>query len=94
MATTAGGQTTAAMTFATKVTQFHNQRFPDSQLRWGMQFGGATGVIHWTMDVPDLATLQQIFTALMGDGEYLSMIDSVGGVFVPGTVHDTMVVMM
>ena len=90
-AITAGGHAAEAMTFAGKVTQLVNDRFPQVGLRWGMQVGGTAGVVHWTMDLDDLAAVQELFSTLMADGEYLSLVDSSGGVFVPGSVHDTMV---
>lgn len=85
------GHTAEAIGFAGKVTQLVNDRFPDAGLRWGMQIGGQAGVVHWTMDVPDLGTVQEMFTALLMDGEYVSLVDSAGDAFVPGGANDTMV---
>ena len=87
----AGGHVAEAMGFAGKVTSMVNDRYPDTPLHWGMQIGGTVGVLHWTMDLPDLSGLERIFNELAVDGEYTSLVDSSGGVFVPGQTHDTIV---
>ena len=87
----AGGHSAEALGFADKVTRLVNARYSDVGLRWGMQIGGVSGVVHWTMDVEDLNTIAGMFAALMADGEYTSLIDSAGQAFVHGSVHDTMV---
>jgi hypothetical protein len=90
-AVVAGGHSAEALGFADKVTQLVNARYPDVGLRWGVQIGGASGVVHWTMDVPDLNTIGTMFSELMMDGEYTSLVDSSGSSFVHGSVHDTIV---
>ena len=90
-AVVAGGHSAEALGFAGKVTQLVNSRYPDVGLRWGLQIGGASGVVHWTMDVEDLNTVQTMFRELMVDGEYISLVDSAGDAFVHGTTQDTMV---
>lgn len=90
-AVVAGGHSAEAMGFADKITQMFNSRYPDVGLRWGVQIGGPSGVVHWTMDVPDLNTVEGMFRELMMDGEYASLVDSAGDAFVHGSVVDTMV---
>ena len=90
-AVVAGGHVAEAMGFAGKVVQLVNERYPDTPLHWGMQIGGTVGVLHWTMDLPDLASLERIFAELSMDGGYTSLVDSSGGAFVPGRTHDAIV---
>ena len=90
-AVVAGGHSAEALGFADKVTQLVNSRYQDVGLRWGVQIGGASGVVHWTMDVEDLNTVATMFRELMMDGEYTSLVDSAGAAFVHGSTHDTMV---
>jgi hypothetical protein len=90
-AVVAGGHSAEALGFADKVTQLMNSRYPDARVQWGMQIGGASGVVHWTMDVEDLNTVGTMFRELMMDGEYTSLVDSAGQAFVHGSVHDTLV---
>ena len=90
-ALTAQGQTAAAMTFAGKVTQLVNDRYPQAGVRWGMEVGGTAGTVHWSMDLPDLATVEKMFTELLSDPEYVSFVDSSGSAFVSGSIHDTIV---
>jgi hypothetical protein len=93
-AATAGGHIADVLGFAGKVTDMVNERFPDAGLRWGMQVGGPPGMVHWTMDVPDLATVESMFTALLMDGDYTALVDSSGAFFEPGSVQDTLVSML
>ena len=93
-ALTAQGQAAAAMTFAGKVTQLVNDRYPQAGLRWGMEVGGTAGTVHWSMDLPDLATVEKMFTELLSDPEYVSFIDSSGSAFVSGSTHDTIVAIL
>lgn len=86
-----GGHMAEALGFAGKVTQLVNGRYPDVGLRWGVQIGGPAGVVHWTMDVPDLGTVERIFGELTSDGEYIGLIDSAGQAFVPGGTSDSLV---
>ena len=90
-AVVAGGHIAEAMGFAGKVTHFVNGRYPDAGLQWGLQVGGTVGTLHWTMDLPDLASLDRIFRELSMDGEYTSLVDASGEVFVAGRSHDAIV---
>ena len=87
----AGGHSAEALGFAGKVTQLVNTRYPDVGLRWGVQIGGPSGVVHWTMDVEDLNTIGRMFAELMMDGEYASLVDGAGQAFVHGSASDSMV---
>lgn len=90
----AGGHSAEALGFAGKVTQLVNDHYPDAGVRWGVQIGGTTGVVHWTMDVEDLNTIGGMFRELLMDGEYTSLVDSAGDAFVHGSTHDSMVSLM
>lgn len=90
-AVVAGGHMADALGFADKVTRLVNSRYPDVGLRWGMQIGGTSGVVHWTMDLPDLGTVESMFGELTADGEYISLVDGAGQVFVPGSISDAVV---
>ena len=90
-AVVAGGHVAEATGFAGKVTALVNARYGDTPLQWGMQVGGTVGTLHWTMDLPDLATLERITAELSQDGEYTTVIDASGGLFVPGRTYDTIV---
>ena len=76
------------------MSQLVNERYPGAGLRWGMEVGGTAGTIHWFMDLPTgPGHSRQMFTGLLGDPEYLSLVDSSGAAFLPGA-RDSMVAML
>lgn len=51
---------------------------------------GQVGVVHWSMDLPDLAAMDKIHAAMMTDQGYWQLVDKAfkNGLFVDGTSHD------
>lgn len=83
-----------ATAIAARVTELLNKRFPDAGMLWGVQVGGPITTLHWTFDVPDLATVEQMMTSLLMDAEYVSLVDSAGAFFASGGGHDTIASLM
>jgi hypothetical protein len=92
--TIAAGHFADGAAFAAKATEAVNKLYPDAGIRWGVQVGGPVTTVHWTFDVPDLATVERMMTGLLTNSDYISLVDSAGAVFVPGTGQDTIVSLM
>ena len=92
--TIASGHFAEASSFAAKVNDFVNSLFPDAGMRWGIQVGGPVTALHWTLDLPDLAAVEQTMAVLLTNAEYVALVDSAGDFFVQGSGNDTIVSFM
>lgn len=78
--------------FAAKVTDHVNDNY-DITLSWGMTLFG-DGAVVWTVDYPSLAVYEQTLMKLQGDQAYWKMIADARGLFLEGSVEDTLVAIM
>ncbi len=90
-ATVAGSP--GAREFAARVTEYVNQRH-GLKVSWGAAINGAQD-LYWYADYPSLGAYEEALGKIMTDEEYWEkVLPEADGLFVPGSVHDTMVVVM
>ncbi|VVE64179.1 hypothetical protein PPN31119_01486 [Pandoraea pnomenusa] len=79
----------AALTFAAEVTAHINKRYSLNMAFGTEQFGCAN--IHWHFDAESLDKMQQVNEKLMGDREYIALLEQSQGIWAEGTMHDAVV---
>jgi hypothetical protein len=83
----------AAREFAARVTEYVNERHGLS-VSYGAEINGDAN-IYWYADYESLGADEQALGSIMGDTEYWDkVVPESEGLFVPGSVHDTMVVVI
>lgn len=81
-----------ALDWAKKAAEFVNGRFGLNQVEVGIEAYGQAGRVFWIAREESLESLAQGTLESMGDEAYLAMEAQTAGLFVPGSVHDTVVV--
>jgi hypothetical protein len=85
----APGNTRAAMTWATSITEKVNQIVSLNTSLFAQTFSPEVGTLVWSTFVPDLATLETANDKLLVDDGYVSMVDE-GAKFAQGGVDDSL----
>jgi hypothetical protein len=85
----APGNTRAAMTWATSITEKVNQIVGLNTSLFAQTFSPEVGTLVWSTFVPDLATLESANDKLLVDDSYVSMVDA-GAKFAQGSIDDTL----
>ena len=85
----APGNTRAAMTWATEVTEKVNQLTGIDVGLYAQTFSPEVGTLSWSAFVPDLSTLEAANDKLLVDDAYVSLIDA-GAKFAHGGADDTL----
>jgi hypothetical protein len=85
----APGNTRAAMTWATSITEKVNQIVGLNTSLYAQTFSPEVGTLVWSTFVPDLATLESANDKLLVDDGYVSMVDA-GAKFAEGTIDDSL----
>ena len=85
----APGNTRAAMTWATSITEKVNQIVGLNTSLFAQTFSPEVGTLVWSTFVPDLATLESANDKLLVDDGYVSMVDD-GAKFAQGGVDDSL----
>ena len=83
------GDLPAAVQFATDVTGYLNKRH-SIHLSFGIEIFGEPR-IHWYFDADSVDKMTQVHAAMLKDREYLGMLDKVKGIWVEGSLKDTVV---
>ncbi len=78
-----------AVQFATDITAYLNKRH-SLNMKFGVEMFGQS-CIHWYFESDSIDKMSQVNAALMKDREYLGMLDRVKGVWVEGSMKDTVV---
>ena len=78
------------MQFAKEVRDYINNKFPDSTLRVYIRIFGEMGKIYWVSEQKDLASLERGNMQLMADPGYRAILGKAVGLFIEGSVHDTL----
>jgi hypothetical protein len=81
-----------AIEWAKKAAQYVNGRFGLTQVEVGIEAYGNVGRVYWIGREESLETLARGALQSMADEAYLQMEAQTAGLFVPGSVHDTVVV--
>lgn len=86
------GDLPPAVQFATEVTAYLNKRH-SLNMKFGIEmFGDAC--VHWYFENESLDKMTQVNAALLKDRDYLGMLDKVKGIWVEGSLKDTIVGLM
>ena len=85
----APGNTRAAMTWATSITEKVNQIVSLNTSLFAQSYSPEVGTLVWSTFVPDLATLESANDKLLVDDGYVSMVDA-GAKFSQGGVDDSL----
>jgi hypothetical protein len=85
----APGNTQAAMTWATEITQKVNQVTGLNVGLYALTFSPEVGTLSWSTFVPDLTTLEAANDKLLVDDAYVSMLDA-GAKFALGGADDAL----
>jgi len=92
MARISDGKMLEAIQFAKEVTDYINNKYPQFPTRVYSEAFGAVGTIHWFGECKDLATLERTIQQLFADPGYLSILSKAIGLFIEGSVHDTLLI--
>ena len=80
-----------AQEWAKKVAQYVDGKFGFSNFRVGMEVYGAVGRIYWIAEQKSLESLARGLQESLADAGYLQMLIQATGLFVPGSVKDTVI---
>jgi len=79
----------AALTFAAEVTSYLNKKY-SFNVKFGFEMFGPA-IVHWYRDVESLDTMAKDNAKLLQDRDYVEMLRKAMGLFVDGTLKDTIV---
>lgn len=81
-----------ALEWAKKAAQYVNGKFGFTEVEVGIEAYGNAGRVYWIGREQSLESLAQGALESMVDEAYLQMEAQTAGLFVPGSVHDTVIV--
>ena len=84
--------TPKAMGYAMELTGWLNKKY-DVNIQVGGELFGSLKV-HWHMEMPDLATIEEFNKKIMQDSEYWAFLDKGNDFWVEGSLKDTVVSIM
>jgi hypothetical protein len=79
----------AAVQFASEVTAYVNKQH-SLNMKFGVEIFGSPSV-HWYFDGESLDKMTQVNASLLKDRDYLGMLDKVKGIWLNGSLKDTIV---
>jgi len=82
----------AAVQFATAVNSYLNKRH-SLNMKTGVELFGQAG-LYWYFDAESLDKMTQLNATLMQDRDYFQMLDKVKGLWVEGSLKDTIVTLI
>lgn len=82
----------AAVQFAAEIAAYLNKRH-SLNMKVGVELFGA-GSIHWYYDLESLDKSVQLNATLLQDREYFEMVNKARGLWVDGSLHDTIVTLV
>jgi hypothetical protein len=89
------GKLGQAIGWARDVAEYVTSQYPLVQVQAFTQRFGTVGAIYWTIDLDseDLAELDRFLNEIAQDGEYNNRIAEAAKaeLFIPGSVHDTLI---
>ncbi len=80
-----------ALEWAKKAAQYVNGKFGLTDVEVGIEVYGNVGRVFWIGRENSLESLAQGALESMGDEAYLQLEAQTAGLFVPGSVHDTVI---
>ena len=88
------GMIQQAYQFAKEITEYLNSKYTQISVQVYVEAFGAVGTIHWFVDYKDLATVERTTGQLFSDQGYLAILGKAPGLFIEGSVHDTLLMLM
>ncbi len=83
------GDLPVAIQFGTEVTAYLNKRH-SLNMKFGVEIFGRPS-LHWYFESDSVDKMTQVNAALLKDRDYLGMLEKVKGVWVEGSMKDTIV---
>jgi hypothetical protein len=80
-----------AQEWAKKAAQYVDGKFGLSNVRVGMEVYGSVGRIYWISELESLETLARGAQESLADSGYMQMLMQATGLFVAGSVKDTVI---
>jgi len=84
------GNMPEAIKFATEVRDYIKNKFPNSNLRVYLSISGNMGKIYWVHEHKSLANMETDGQQLMADPGYHAILAKAAGLFIEGSVEDTL----
>ena len=78
-----------AITWSKEITAFLNGKYSDTNVQVFTHRFGVIDTIAWQLDLDSLASLDKYQKTLNADEEYLVRVNQTAGLFMEGTVFDT-----
>jgi hypothetical protein len=88
------GMLREAFQFSKEITEYLNNKYPQLSVQVYMEAFGAIGTIHWFADYRDLAAVELTAGQLFSDPAYLAILGKAPGLFIEGSMHDTLMMLM
>ena len=85
----AGGKAREATAWAQEVTTYLNGKFGETNLQAFAQRFGDVSTLSWQADFDSLASLDNYQQSVNGDQGYWGLVDKADGLFVEGSINDT-----
>jgi hypothetical protein len=84
-----GGKGREATAWAQEVTTYLNGKFGETHFQVFTQRFGDINTISWQANFDSLASLENYQQAINGDQGYWDLVDKIDGLFLDGTLNDT-----
>jgi len=84
------GKRMEAIQFAKEIIAYGNEKFPQNKTSIYTEIFGAVGKIIWVGEAKDLATMERNHRQLMADPAYLAILAKGAGLFIEGSIKDTL----
>jgi hypothetical protein len=78
-----------AITWSKEITTFLNGKYPETKVQVFAHRFGVIDTIAWELDVDNLASLDKYQKTLNADEEYLAKVNETAGLFMAGSLFDT-----
>ena len=78
-----------AITWSKEITAFLNSKYSETNVQVFAQRFGVIDMIAWQLDLDSLASLEKYQKTLNADEEYLARVNQTVGLFMEGTLFDT-----
>jgi len=79
----------AALEWAKEVTEYINNKHSPPKVSVYTGMFGDVNTIFWEAEHKDLASLEAVFAKLTSDPGYWALVDKATGLFIEGSVHDS-----
>ena len=78
-----------AITWSKEITTFLNGKYSETNVQVFAQRFGMIDTIAWQLDLDSLASLDKYQKTLNADEEYLAQVNKTAGLFMEGSIFDT-----